>query len=97
MVNKFPFEVPEEYATKPLLKGRATIEMKVRLKERSTSNGTGTGTGNGNGKSTVVRIVVDGYNAPLTAGNFVDLVARRFYDGMAIQKGTSICTFCWQG
>lgn len=88
MVNKFPFEVPEEYATKPLLKGRATIEMKVRLKERSTSNGTGTGNGNGNGsgKSTVVRIVVDGYNAPLTAGNFVDLVARRFYDGMAIQK-----------
>ncbi|MEO1093841.1 MAG: peptidylprolyl isomerase [Cyanobacteria bacterium J06638_28] len=26
--------------------------------------------------------VVDGYNAPVTAGNFVDLVERGFYDGM---------------
>ena len=26
--------------------------------------------------------VVDGYNAPLTAGAFVDLVQRRFYDGL---------------
>lgn len=26
--------------------------------------------------------VVDGYNAPITAGNFVDLVQRGFYDGM---------------
>jgi len=34
----------------------------------------------------VMRIVVDGYNAPVTAGNFVDLVARGFYDGMDIQR-----------
>ncbi|MEM9136778.1 MAG: peptidylprolyl isomerase [Cyanobacteria bacterium P01_F01_bin.42] len=27
-------------------------------------------------------IVVDGFNAPLTAGNFVDLVQRKFYDGL---------------
>ncbi len=33
-----------------------------------------------------MRIVVDGYNAPVTAGNFVDLVARGFYDGMDIQR-----------
>jgi peptidylprolyl isomerase len=26
--------------------------------------------------------VVDGYNAPVTAGNFVDLVDRGFYDGL---------------
>ncbi|MEM0981522.1 MAG: peptidylprolyl isomerase [Cyanobacteria bacterium P01_H01_bin.58] len=26
--------------------------------------------------------IVDGYNAPVTAGNFVDLVQRGFYDGM---------------
>lgn len=100
MVKKFPFDVPEEYAYKPLLKGRATVEMKVRLKERPSTgssgngngNSTGTGTGNGNGKSTILKIVVDGYNAPLTAGNFVDLVARRFYDGMAIQKGKQCCS-----
>jgi len=28
-------------------------------------------------------IVVDGYNAPVNAGNFVDLVQRGFYDGLA--------------
>jgi len=27
-------------------------------------------------------IVVDGYSAPITAGNFVDLVQRGFYDGL---------------
>jgi cyclophilin family peptidyl-prolyl cis-trans isomerase len=27
-------------------------------------------------------VVVDGYSAPVTAGNFVDLVERGFYDGM---------------
>lgn len=29
-----------------------------------------------------VTLVVDGYSAPITAGNFVDLVQRGFYDGM---------------
>ena len=31
-------------------------------------------------------MVVDGYNAPLTAGNFVDLVDKKFYDGMEVQR-----------
>lgn len=29
-----------------------------------------------------VRVVLDGYSAPVTAGNFVDLVQRGFYDGL---------------
>ena len=29
-----------------------------------------------------VTVVLDGYSAPITAGNFVDLVDRGFYDGM---------------
>lgn len=33
-----------------------------------------------------LRLEVDGYHAPLTAGNFVDLVSRGFYDGMPVQK-----------
>ncbi|KAI5061074.1 hypothetical protein GOP47_0023579 [Adiantum capillus-veneris] len=74
MVDKFPFEVPEEYANKPLLKGRARVEMKVKVKD------------NPNLKDVVFQIVVDGYNAPVTAGNFVDLVERHFYDGMEIQR-----------
>ncbi|NJO40452.1 MAG: peptidylprolyl isomerase [Cyanobacteria bacterium CRU_2_1] len=33
-----------------------------------------------------VTLVVDGYNAPVTAGNFVDLVQRGFYDGLEFTR-----------
>ena len=74
-MDGFPFEVPEEYRNMPLLKGRATVDMKVKVKD------------NPNIEECVFRIVLDGYNAPVTAGNFVDLVERHFYDGMEIQRG----------
>jgi hypothetical protein len=77
MVDGFPFEIPEEYNNMPLLKGRATVDMKVKIKD------------NPNMEDCVFRIVLDGYNAPVTAGNFVDLVKRKFYDGMEIQRGNS--------
>lgn len=75
MVDSFPYEVPEEYQNMPLLKGRATVDMKVKVKD------------NPNLDECVFRIVLDGYNAPVTAGNFLDLVERHFYDGMEIQRG----------
>jgi peptidylprolyl isomerase len=31
-------------------------------------------------------VVVDGYSAPVTAGNFVDLVQRHFYDGLEFTR-----------
>ncbi|XP_044503174.1 peptidyl-prolyl cis-trans isomerase CYP38, chloroplastic-like [Mangifera indica] len=74
MVDGFPYEVPEEYGSMPLLKGRAAVDMKVKFKD------------NPNLDVCVFRIVLDGYNAPVTAGNFVDLVERHFYDGMEIQR-----------
>ncbi|KAF3609448.1 hypothetical protein DY000_02051693 [Brassica cretica] len=74
MVDGFPYEVPEEYRNMPLLKGRATVDMKVKIKD------------NPNLEDCLFRIVLDGYNAPVTAGNFVDLVERHFYDGMEIQR-----------
>ncbi|KAL1537145.1 cytochrome P450 monooxygenase 38 [Salvia divinorum] len=74
MVDGFPYEVPEEYKNMPLLKGRATVDMKVKVKD------------NPNVEECVFRIVLDGYNAPVTSGNFVDLVERHFYDGMEIQR-----------
>lgn len=74
MVDKFPYEIPEEFANKPLLKGRATLEMKINVKD------------NPNVKDAILQIVLDGYNAPVTAGNFIDLVERKFYDGMEIQR-----------
>ena len=30
--------------------------------------------------------IVDGFNSPITAGNFVDLVNRGFYNGMKVQR-----------
>jgi peptidylprolyl isomerase len=33
-------------------------------------------------------LVVDGYSAPVTAGNFVDLVKRGFYDGLQFTRKT---------
>ncbi|MBA3921403.1 MAG: peptidylprolyl isomerase [Nostocaceae cyanobacterium] len=66
MVQKYPFEVPEEYSNLPQLKGRATVALK-------TAKGD-------------VKIVVDGYSAPVTAGNFVDLVQRGFYDGLPFTR-----------
>ncbi|XP_071702159.1 peptidyl-prolyl cis-trans isomerase CYP38, chloroplastic [Rutidosis leptorrhynchoides] len=74
MVDAFPYDVPEEYQNMPLLKGRATVDMKVKVKD------------NPNLEECVFRIVLDGYNAPVTAGNFIDLVERHFYDGMEIQR-----------
>ncbi|XP_020678166.1 peptidyl-prolyl cis-trans isomerase CYP38, chloroplastic [Dendrobium catenatum] len=74
MVDGFPYEVPEEYKNMPLLKGRATVDMKVKVKD------------NPNVQDCIFRIVLDGYNAPVTAGNFIDLVERHFYDGMEIQR-----------
>ena len=62
MAQGFPFEVPEEYANLPQLKGRATVEIE---------------TTKGN-----LKILVDGYSAPVNGGNFVDLVQRGFYDGL---------------
>lgn len=74
MVKGFPFEVPAKYASLPQLKGRATVECKIRFNK------------NPNIKDGVITIVLDGYNAPVTAGNFMDLVNRSFYNGMEIQR-----------
>jgi peptidylprolyl isomerase len=62
MLGDFPYEVPEEYADLPQLKGRATVVFE-------TTRGP-------------VTSIIDGYSAPVTAGNFVDLVNRGFYDGL---------------
>ena len=34
--------------------------------------------------------IIDGYNAPLTAGAFVDLSLKGFYDGLPFSRAFSI-------
>ncbi|ANV85222.1 peptidylprolyl isomerase [Picosynechococcus sp. PCC 7003] len=37
-----------------------------------------------------ITVVVDGYNAPINAGNFVDLVQRGFYDGLPFNRAEDL-------
>ena len=61
MLGRFPFEIPDKYARLPRLMGRATVECTLQFSDNS------------NIKEGVLIAVVDGYNAPITAGNFVVL------------------------
>lgn len=37
-------------------------------------------------KTVTLELELDGYSAPLTAGNVADLMAKGFYNGMEIQR-----------
>lgn len=72
---------PKEFAASvPWLKGRATIDWELK---RPGGKFDVDGTLYDGLKLTTV---VDGYTAPLTAGNFVDLVNKGFYNGFKIQR-----------
>eukprot|EP00798_Chlamydomonas_sp_ICE-L_P002368 gene2368-8677_t len=75
MVTGMKFTVPDEYKNLPQLLGRSTLEMKVELSE--TPEGP---------RDAFMTIVLDGYNAPVSAGAFEDLVLRGFYDNTEIQR-----------
>eukprot|EP00188_Purpureofilum_apyrenoidigerum_P005811 Plantae.Rhodophyta-Purpureofilum_apyrenoidigerum.ctg8000.p1 GENE.Plantae.Rhodophyta-Purpureofilum_apyrenoidigerum.ctg8000~~Plantae.Rhodophyta-Purpureofilum_apyrenoidigerum.ctg8000.p1 ORF type:complete len:495 (-),score=94.52 Plantae.Rhodophyta-Purpureofilum_apyrenoidigerum.ctg8000:40-1491(-) len=81
LVKKFPFEVPEEYKYLPQLRGRATVEMKLKRNDEAGRFRIGAKSY----ESATMTIVVDGYSAPITAGNFVDLVRKGFYRRMEIK------------
>lgn len=90
MVTKFPFKVPDEFSNLPQLRGRATVEMQVRKggDEQFDINGSFF-------KDGKLTLVLDGYSAPISAGNFIDLVNKGFYndidvlrsDGFIVQAG----------
>mmetsp|Transcript_31834 Transcript_31834/g.89187 ORF Transcript_31834/g.89187 Transcript_31834/m.89187 type:complete len:397 (-) Transcript_31834:61-1251(-) len=77
-----PFDVPREYGAMPQLRGRATLEMKVTIKD-PRSRGL-------DYDAADMTLVLDGLNAPVTAGNFLDLVQRKFYDGMEVQRADGL-------
>jgi cyclophilin family peptidyl-prolyl cis-trans isomerase len=54
------------------------VEFTFALKEGRATDPTA--------KRSTMRVVLDGYNAPVSAGNFLDLVQRGFYDGMEVQR-----------
>jgi peptidylprolyl isomerase len=72
LVSAFPYNVPTEgkYSYLPRLLGRARVTFTFRRKNEILGNMT---------------IVADGFTAPISAGNFVDLCARNFYTGLPVK------------
>lgn len=73
--------VPDLYSDLPQLQGRATVEfvLKKADKEPFTIEGK-------NYDDAKLTMVIDGYVAPVTGGNFVELVNKGFYTDMKIQR-----------
>ena len=73
--------VPAEYSDLPQLRGRAVVEMELKKPDGSTFDVEGQ-----TYKTAKLVMVIDGYTAPVTGGNFVDLVQKGFYNNMKIQR-----------
>lgn len=87
LVSSFPYAVPTrgKFGYLPRLLGRCTITLSF---ERPSSSASAFGVNfGGNDKQALgnVTIVADGYAAPITAGNFVDLSVRNFYTGLNVR------------
>jgi cyclophilin family peptidyl-prolyl cis-trans isomerase len=82
LVTTFPYDVPRvgKFSYLPRLLGRARVTFTF-----SRPSGKGGSGGSGGNILGNITIVADGYAAPITAGNFVDLSARQFYTGLPIQ------------
>lgn len=75
-----PYVIPEEYKSLPKLAGRAKVEIILDSNEGFSED-------NGKKHKTESFIVeLDGYHHPLTAGNFIDLVNQKHYDGIKIDN-----------
>jgi cyclophilin family peptidyl-prolyl cis-trans isomerase len=79
--NGYKPTVPAEYSDMPQLLGRATVEMLLKKPDGSPFNVEGELF-----KEAKLKMVIDGYNAPITGGNFVELIQKGFYTKMAIQR-----------
>ena len=77
-----PFVLPREFADAPRLTGRAAVALTVSRPKASPEPLTPAG-----GSSATITLTLDGYSAPLTAGNFAANVAARAYDGAALTVG----------
>lgn len=73
LVSTFPYDVPSEgrWSYLPRLTGRARVTFTFKREGELLGN---------------ITILADGYTAPITAGNFVDLCVRNFYTGLAIKN-----------
>lgn len=77
MNSGYETPVPSDYDDLPQLKGRATVEMVVKKADGEKFDIEGQLY-----NEAKMKMIIDGYAAPVTSGNFIDLV----------QKGRFKCT-----
>ncbi|XP_070033289.1 peptidyl-prolyl cis-trans isomerase CYP37, chloroplastic isoform X1 [Nicotiana tomentosiformis] len=75
------FLLPAQYLKYPRLTGRGIVEFTVEKVDGSTFSPEAAGVAKNTAK---IQVVLDGYSAPLTAGNFAKLVVDGAYDGMKL-------------
>ncbi len=88
-IRHIPFRIPRRFDSEPRLRGRALVRFYLeppsgssaaaRLKRSSMED-----VGSSQTAPCVIDVMVDGWNAPLTAGNFVHRVLAHEYDGMPV-------------
>eukprot|EP01041_Mallomonas_annulata_P000581 gene581-1123_t len=79
--DDFKRDIPAEYSKLPVLRGRAEVDMVIVKADK--------GKFDVDGKlydQVQLKLVIDGYNAPITGGNFIDLVNKGFYNNMKITR-----------
>eukprot|EP01039_Chlorochromonas_danica_P000297 gene297-319_t len=79
--DSFRREVPVDFSDLPYLTRRATVELTLKKPDGSKYDVEGRLF-----DKIKLQLVVDGFNAPLTSGNFVDLVHKGFYNGKPINR-----------
>ncbi|XVF78125.1 hypothetical protein PTKIN_Ptkin14bG0104200 [Pterospermum kingtungense] len=72
------FLLPEQYLKYPRLTGRAIVELTI---EKGDGSSFSPEAGGEPRKTATIQVVLDGYSAPLTTGNFAKLVTDGAYDG----------------
>ena len=85
LVPSFPFAVPTQgkFSYLPRLLGRCRVTFTFERSSAQRAFGVKLGDGEILGNVTVI---ADGYAAPITAGNFVDLAQRNFYTGLSVKN-----------
>ena len=81
--DDFRRQIPAEYSNLPVLQGRAEVSIVIKKPDDSKFDI--------DGKlydEAVLKLVVDGYNAPITGGNFIDLVNNGFYNNKVVSYPT---------
>ncbi|XAR68374.1 Peptidylprolyl isomerase [Bertholletia excelsa] len=72
------FLLPEQYLKYPRLNGRAMVEFAIEKGDGTTFSPEAGGEPR---QTAIIQVVLDGYSAPLTAGNFAKLVVDGAYNG----------------